>query len=139
MLNRRARRAIQSAPIVWITLGLRRPDNQPIREGTVAAAVIQDPAFRGKGNAASIAIGILLPIVRVLERVRTCLILREIAGWLRWCRDSAGRSGSWPFHHRQGQNLPLDGFKFGGVSPGVWLRATKHLDFLIHAFDAVLR
>src|SRR5260370_30810485 len=134
ILNRPARRAIQSATIVWITLGLRRPDNQPIREGTVAAAVIQDPAFRGKGNAASIAIGIFLPIVRVLEGVRICLILREIAGWLRWCRDGAARSRSWLFHHRHGQNLPLDGFKFGGVSPGVRLRATKLLDLLIHAF-----
>src|SRR5260370_27343796 len=62
-----------------------------------------------------------------------------IAGWPRWCRDGAGGSGSWLFHRRRGQNLPLDGFKFGGVSPGVRLRATKLLDLLIHAFDAVLR
>src|SRR5882672_5608714 len=84
VLNYLVCRAMQSAAVARIALGLRHSNNQPIRERAVAAPVIQYPAFRSKGNAASIAIGVFLPVIRVLDRVRTSPILRKVAG--RWRR-----------------------------------------------------
>src|SRR5204863_6586043 len=105
----------------------------------MAAAVVQDSSLGSKRNASSVAVGIFFPIVRILERIRTRLILREVAGWRCGCGSGARRSGRRLFHYRQGQHLALDGFEFSGVSREVWLNAPKFFDFLIHAFDAMLR
>src|SRR5260370_4480139 len=104
----------------------------------MAAAVIQDSAFRSKRNASAITVGILLPIVRILQRVRIPLILGKLAGWRSW-GGGVCRSWSWFFHHRQRQDLALDGFKFSGVAPGVRRRATESFNFFVHAFDAIFR
>src|SRR5882757_4246972 len=105
----------------------------------MATAVIQDSAFRSKRNAAAIAVGILLPIIRILERVRIPLILGKLAGWRRWGSNNASRSWRWFFHHRQRQNFALDGFKFSGVALGVRRSATESFDFFVHALDAMFR
>src|SRR5438477_6234106 len=105
----------------------------------MAAAVVQDSSLGSKRNAGSVAVGIFFPIVRILERVRTCLILGEVARWRRGCDSGARRSGRRFFHYRQGQHLALDSFEFSGVSLEVWLNAAKFFDFLIHALDAMLR
>src|SRR5207302_3096517 len=105
----------------------------------MAAAIVQDPPFGSERNAGSVAVGILLPIVRILERVRTCLILGEVARWRRRSSGGARRSGRRLFHHRQGQHFALDSFEFSGVSLEVWLNSAKFFDFLINALDAMLR
>src|SRR5258708_1248059 len=105
----------------------------------MAAAVTQDPPLRSKRNATAIPVGILLPIVRILERVRIPLILGKLAGWQRWGGNGARRSWSWFFHDRQCQDLALDGFKFGRVAPGVRLSTTESFNFFVHALDAVFR
>src|SRR6266849_5390814 len=105
----------------------------------MAATVIQDSAFRSKRNAAAITVGILLPIIRILERVRIPLILGKLEGWRSWGSNGASGSGRWFFHHRQRQDLALDGFKFGGVAPGVRWSAAESFNFVIHAPNAVLR
>src|SRR5260370_32799864 len=105
----------------------------------MAATVIHHAAFGSKGNAASVAIGILLPVVRILEHVRTRLILGKVARGRPWGSNGASRSASRFFHHRQGQDLSLDGFEFGGVSLGVWRNTPEFVDFLIDARDPVLR
>src|SRR6266478_3744016 len=104
----------------------------------MAAAVIQDSAFGSKRNATAITFGILLPIVRILERVRIPLILGKLAGWRSW-GGCACRSWRWFFHHWQRQDLALDGFKFGGVAPGVRRSAAEPFNFFIHALDAMFR
>src|SRR6267378_1447990 len=88
ILNHLACRAIQGFSIAGITLGLRHADDQPIRKAAMAAAVVQDSAFGSERNAGSVAIGILLPILPLLQPVRTRLILGEVAGWR---RRSSGR------------------------------------------------
>src|SRR6266478_6745953 len=104
----------------------------------MAAAVIQDSAFRSKRNATAITVGILLPIVRILERVRIPLILGKLAGWRSW---GGGACRSWRcfFHHRQRQDLALDSFKFSGVAPGVRRSAAESFNFFVHALDAMFR
>src|SRR5260370_8247241 len=92
ILNNLACRIIQSASIVGIALGLRHTDDQPIGEGAMPATVIQDSAFGSKRNAAPFTVGILLPIVRILERVRVPLILGEFASQRRWATDRPAQS-----------------------------------------------
>src|SRR5229473_7815149 len=93
ILNHLAGRTVQSISIVGIAFGLRHPDNQPIGEAAMAAAVIYEPALWSKGDAASVAIGILFPVVWILERIRIGLIFREVAGRGRRGSDGASNSG----------------------------------------------
>src|SRR5438876_9860705 len=139
ILNHLACRAIQGFSIIGIALGLRHADDQPICKAAMAAPIVQDSSLGSERNAGSVAVGILLPIVRILERVRTRLILGEVARWRRRSSGGARRSERRFFHCRQGQHLALDGFEFSGVSREVWLYAPKLLDFPIHALDAMLR
>src|SRR5438477_12241958 len=97
----------------------------------MAAPIVQDSAFGSERNAWSVGVGILLPIVRILERVRTCLILGEVARWRRRSSGGARRSGRRLFHHRQGQHFALDSFEFSRVPLEVWVNARKFLDFLM--------
>src|SRR5260370_355729 len=87
-------------------------------------------------NAAALGVGILLPVVRVLERERTRLISSEVAR--RWSRSSCrgSRSGRPFLHHRQSQDFALDGFEFSGIPPGVLLDASELFNFFVNALDA---
>src|SRR5207247_8869826 len=93
----------------------------------MAAAIVQDSPFGSERNAGSVAVGIFFPIVRILERIRTRLILREVAGWRRGCDGGARRSGRRFFHYPEGQDLALVRFGLSGVSLELSLRATKVL------------
>src|SRR2546429_9501469 len=105
ILNHLACRAIQGFSIIGIALGLRHADDQPICKAAMAAAIVQDSSLGSKRNASSVAVGIFFPIVRILERVRTRLILREAAGWRRWGGNGAKRSTRRRFRHLHGQPL----------------------------------
>src|SRR5437016_7480706 len=100
ILNHLACRAIQGFSIIGIALGLRHADDQPICKAAMAAAIVQDSSLGSKRNASSVAVGIFFPIVRILERVRTRLILREAAGWRSEERrvGKECRSRWWPYH-----------------------------------------
>src|SRR5260370_42061078 len=105
----------------------------------MATAVIQYSAFRSKRTPTAITVGILLPIVRILELVRIPLILGKLSGWQRRGSNGANRSWRWFFHDRQCQDLAFDSFKFGRVTPGVRRSATESFNFFVHALDAVFR
>src|SRR5258706_2889667 len=115
ILNHLARCAVQSISIVGITLGLRHANNQPVGEAAMAAAVIDEPGLRSKRDAATFSVGILFPVIRILERVRIRLIFPEVARWWRRGSDAAGKSRVRVFHHLPRQHIALDSFGLRGV------------------------
>src|SRR5215472_7690193 len=76
LLNNLLRGRVQSILAARVVFDLSDVDNQPIRERSVAAAVVHHTAFRREGHFASIRVAIFLPVVRIPQRVAICLVRR---------------------------------------------------------------
>ena len=137
LLNELLRGVVQGIPIVGIAGSLRDADDQPVSQGRVAAAVVHDATLRRKRSAASIVVRILLPIVRIFQRIRIPLIKLKFRRRQHRSFRGYGLSGHRLFHYRQGQHFAFNGFKFRGIALGGWRDSAQLVDFLVHAFQAV--
>ena len=104
----------------------------------MTSAVVHHAAFRRERSVVAVIVGILLPVVRIFQRVRIGLISSEISRRRRrsFCRPRSRRRQ--PLHHRQSQHFALDRFKFRGIPLGIRRDAAQFVDFLFHTFDSVL-
>src|SRR5436190_736934 len=70
---------VQGVPIVGVAGGLGHGYDEPVVERSMTSAVVHHAAFRRERSVVAVIVGILLPVVRIFQRLRIGLISSEIS------------------------------------------------------------